>query len=472
MSRRRRFTLAALAFVVLAVLALLQVRWLAEASERWRDEAQSAATAGIARMALDLGELMRSVSSAPGEVDQRLVARGAEDSVPVPGHADVALDRGVLAGEVLPELAARAFGADVFDRYRIELRATNGAVARLYDSHPSLGGTARRPDASAPVAFDAPAWVGMFAAEDGGWQPLAPSPDIDQEWGHNEFTVAAPPVWRLEIRSLSGSLADVAHGVYMQNLLLSGGMLLLLVGALVLLVVAEGRARRLAEKELAFVASVSHELRTPLAVIRAAASNLSDGVVASPPQVASYGEMIVRETQRMGEQVERVLRFAGGGEGARAPRRRVDLRAVVADAVARCQPWRDRRTFSVEVDARAVAEVWGDADALVSALQNLLENAIKFGPEGQTIRVRVLDTEQQVVVEVEDEGPGIDASEREAVFEPFYRGAAAAGSAIAGTGLGLSVVADVARSHGGTVRIEDRGAGAVVVLRLPAGGAA
>ena len=116
--------------------------------------------------------------------------------------------------------------------------------------------------------------------------------------------------------------------------------------------------------------------------------------------------------------------------------------------------------------------MWGDPAALVSALQNLLENAIKFGPEGQTIRVRLLDAEQQVVLEVEDEGPGIEASEHEAVFEPFYRGAAAAGSAVAGAGLGLSVVADVARAHGGTVRIENRGAGAVVVLRLPAEGAA
>ena len=122
-------------------------------------------------------------------------------------------------------------------------------------------------------------------------------------------------------------------------------------------------------------------------------------------------------------------------------------------------------SFDVPDDA-ATALVLGDRAALQRAVWNLVDNAVKFDPSGAGIEVGLSTDGLTAAIRVADRGPGVPDDEREAVFERFHRGAAA--RAVAGSGLGLSIVADVVEQHGGTVRLEPRdGGGTVAVLTLP-----
>ena len=112
-----------------------------------------------------------------------------------------------------------------------------------------------------------------------------------------------------------------------------------------------------------------------------------------------------------------------------------------------------------------------NAEALTAAVHNLVENAVKYGPEGQTVRVSARRAEgRETVIEVADEGPGIAAQDRQRIFEPFYRAEDVRTGGTPGTGLGLSVAREIARAHGGELELVESssGKGATFRLVLPA----
>ena len=140
--------------------------------------------------------------------------------------------------------------------------------------------------------------------------------------------------WLLRARYRSGSLEAIVARSRRWNLAIGAGVLGLLGASFALVLAASQRQRRLARQQMEFVASVSHELRTPLAVICSAGENLADGVVADGAQVKTYGSLIETEGRRLGDMVERVLRFAGINSGHQTQvRAAVDLARVIADAV-------------------------------------------------------------------------------------------------------------------------------------------
>ncbi|HEX9437047.1 MAG TPA: HAMP domain-containing sensor histidine kinase, partial [Candidatus Limnocylindria bacterium] len=140
---------------------------------------------------------------------------------------------------------------------------------------------------------------------------------------------------------------------------------------------------------------------------------------------------------------------------ARAP---VRLDRIVADEIDRMQRRYPRVTFAADLEP---ATVEGDADALTRAVANLLDNAGKWSPAGRTVHVAL----RGAVLEVRDEGPGIDQTELPHVFQRFYRGARAGGTP--GSGLGLAIVAQVMASHGGDVAVRSaEGGGAVFTARF------
>jgi signal transduction histidine kinase len=213
----------------------------------------------------------------------------------------------------------------------------------------------------------------------------------------------------------------------------------------------------------------SHELRTPLAVICSAGENLADGVVVERDQVKTYGALVETEGRRLAGMVERVLQFAGISSGAAIrPRKDVDLSAVVADAVASMAS--DARDRGVVVNVQKegpVPTVDGDADALRSAVQNVVGNAVKYSPSGGVVLVSMSADDERVRISVADRGLGIDAADLPHIFKPFYRGRRALDAQVRGSGVGLSIVRHVVDAHQGTVSVDSRvGEGTTVTIEL------
>jgi signal transduction histidine kinase len=247
----------------------------------------------------------------------------------------------------------------------------------------------------------------------------------------------------------------------------------LLSASLLLVLAAARRQQRLSRQQMEFVAAVSHELRTPLAVICSAGENLADGVIADGVQVRRYGSLIQTEGRRLGDMVERVMEFAGisSGTAVRA-RADVDISKVVAEAIEALGPDAADRGVTLRVHATGVGPVvTGDADALRSAVQNIVGNAVKYSPRGATVDVSTQMTGRappRAEVRVVDRGLGIDAGDLPHIFKPFYRGRRAVDAQVRGTGVGLSVVRHVVDAHDGTIAVESRaGEGTTIVVELP-----
>jgi len=217
-------------------------------------------------------------------------------------------------------------------------------------------------------------------------------------------------------------------------------------------------AERSLEQQKRFTANAAHELRTPLAVLRARL----DGLPPSPAAAA-----LARDADRMGHLVDQLLTVARLEARQVELEDGVDLAAVARDTVAALFPLAlaDGKSIelAVEMDGPPHAvPVRGNAFVLEDALRNLIGNALRHTPAGGAVEVAV--GADPPALEVRDRGPGVPAALRAHLFEPFVQGRERRGSA----GLGLAIVAETARLHGGAVGVEDRpGGGSVFRLRLP-----
>jgi signal transduction histidine kinase len=254
------------------------------------------------------------------------------------------------------------------------------------------------------------------------------------------------------------------------------GLMALTLGLLAVSMQQLRRESELARLRADFVSSVSHELRTPLAQIRMFAETLLLGRVRSEAEERRSLEILVGESRRLTHLVDNVLLFSRGERGTLEVRREpTDLSTVVRDVCEAFAP------LAEAADARLVCDVSPDVrglavgGALRQALLNLLDNATKYGPPGQTIRVGLSRLPAgRALLWVEDEGPGIPADRRRHVWEPYVRLDDHRSSAVAGSGIGLAVVRQVAEAHGGTVRIEngeERGTRFLIEVPLPPPGA-
>jgi signal transduction histidine kinase len=280
---------------------------------------------------------------------------------------------------------------------------------------------------------------------------------------------ASQGAWQVRARYRSGSLESIVASSRRRNMAISLGVLGLLGAAFLLVVAAAQRQRRLARQQMEFVAAVSHELRTPLAVICSAGENLADGVIADAAQVKSYGSLIQTEGRRLGDMVERVMEFAGISSGTlMRARGDVDMAKVVADAVHGVGADALARDITITVHANGtLPPVTGDADALRSAVQNIVGNAVKYSLDGGAVDVTTHAHDGIVQIRVADRGLGIDAEDLPHILEPFYRGRRAVDAQIRGTGVGLSVVRHVIAAHHGTIAVDSRvGEGTTVTVEL------
>jgi signal transduction histidine kinase len=319
-------------------------------------------------------------------------------------------------------------------------------------------------DAVSPAAADDAVWRSGFVAERG-------VPGLD---GGFIVEVAVP-------EHVGRRYVEAATPLGGERLML-GGVLLLGLGFAAAAALGLRRQYKLAEARRTFVAAVSHELRTPLAHVNALSETLLLGRAESPEQAERWLRAIHREGRRLSVLTENVLLHARGEQrGIRAAPQWTDVGAVVHDAVSLVEAQAHARSARIVIVGTAVdgtlggAGGWIDAAAVRQIIINFIENALKFGPEGQTVTV-TLDLERRAApggagdllrLSVDDEGPGVPPAERDRIWQPFVR-LAEGGTAPAGTGLGLSVVRQLVAERGGRWSVCDvPGRGARFRVELP-----
>lgn len=217
-----------------------------------------------------------------------------------------------------------------------------------------------------------------------------------------------------------------------------------------------------------FVANVSHELKTPVGAI----SLLAEALESSADDelaVRRFAKRMHKESGRLAALVQDIIELSRlQGASVAQQGRPVDVNAVIAEAVDRSQLPAESKNIRIVVGGRTDAKVFGDQDLLVTALRNLIDNAIRYSPENTRVGIGVRSREGLVSISVTDQGEGLSPEDQERVFERFYRVDSARSRHTGGTGLGLSIVKHVASNHGGEVTLWSQpGQGSTFTLRLP-----
>ncbi len=443
--------------------------------------------------ALDVAD----VSGRAADVDEALLARAALEVAADPfGLDDV--DRTRLVAELLSHVEAPAARRDAtsrsadLERLREHvrgLRASPTDVALLaWDRRPTLFVLRRVQLSDAPADV---AWIGgavpnatferrvtreleELRAEGVSVRLRAPAGSVeasgDSAPAADDVVHAAPLAhlagWSVEARApapttLPPGAVVLAAAVLLATLSLGGG-------ALVLARAARHHAR-LAEERRSFLDHVAHEVRTPTAALLALSEELASGHVPAE-RVATYHAHLANEARRLADLVEETLDLARL-EGGRlvATREELDVRDVVREAIDALRL--DAAAVHVELPATPVV-VRADRGALRRALRNLLRNAVTHGASARPAELRVAQEGGDVVVSVRDFGRGIPPEHLARVFERFHR-VPSATHEVKGVGLGLALVREVARAHGGDAGVVSTpGAGSTFTLRIAAGGAA
>lgn len=215
-----------------------------------------------------------------------------------------------------------------------------------------------------------------------------------------------------------------------------------------------------------FVANLSHELKTPIGGIAALADTM---IGETDPQIIErLTSRIVEESYRLSRIVDDLLDLSRIEFGGADDWESVTISDVVNEVVARMQLDAKRAGVTIEVKKSPGAQVLGDRMQLVSALDNLVSNAVKYSGDGKSVFVEVQQTAEMVSIAVVDQGIGIGAKDHQRIFERFYRVDRARSRSTGGSGLGLSIVRHVVSNHGGTITlVSEEGRGAAFTMLLP-----
>jgi two-component system phosphate regulon sensor histidine kinase PhoR len=218
-----------------------------------------------------------------------------------------------------------------------------------------------------------------------------------------------------------------------------------------------------------FVANVSHELRTPLSLIQGYVDTLKDGAVKDEAKAAEFLETIDRHAKRLGAIVDDLLQISKlESSDPWFQRRTVEVGSLLDRIEENFRPLAAKRSQTLAVQY-GPERIDADPDLLERAVGNLVDNAIKYTPEGGKIEVRAGMENGSLVIAVRDTGIGIPESDLPRVFERFYRVDKSRSRELGGTGLGLAIVKHIAQLHGGAVTVESQvGRGSTFTLRIPA----
>jgi two-component system sensor histidine kinase SenX3 len=262
------------------------------------------------------------------------------------------------------------------------------------------------------------------------------------------------------------SLARGPFGEAQLNLLVRVARL----GTRFVLLLADDRteAHRLDDVRRDFVANVSHELKTPIGAVSLLAEALASASN-EPDEVKRFAKRLTHEAERLAgitAEIIELSRLQSGDPLTSAERISVD--SVIAQAVDRNRVLAESHRISLVASGKIRSEVFGDQQLLVTAVHNLISNAIQYSPDGSRIGVGVSAENGVVEISVTDQGVGIPEDERDRVFERFFRVDTARSRNTGGSGLGLAIVKHVVQNHGGDVRVwSQQGRGSTFTIRLP-----
>jgi signal transduction histidine kinase len=239
--------------------------------------------------------------------------------------------------------------------------------------------------------------------------------------------------------------------------------------ALVLTVRADRKSAALASMKSDFVAAVTHELKTPVASIRLVGDTLSNGRYNSPKTVQEYAGLLSVEATRLGASIDNLLTYARYSSSPSASAMAdVEPADLVEDALQGLRPVLTNREFDLEVDVPAdLPQVCVDRSAMVQAIDNIVDNAIKYSTTERHLAVKARANGKTVTLTVRDKGAGIARKDLSRVFERFYRGG---NVTVSGSGLGLPIAKRIVESHGGRIEVRSaEGSGTEVDVTLPIG---
>ena len=275
--------------------------------------------------------------------------------------------------------------------------------------------------------------------------------------------------WTVHVRSvpdraLLATLQGARRMFYLISIAAGASLL-----ALVLTVRADRANAALASMKSDFVAAVTHELKTPVASIRLVGDTLSNGRYKSPKTVQEYASLLSVEATRLGASIDNLLTYARySSSPAASSMADVEPADLVEDALQGLRPMLSNREFDVEVDVPPnLPQVCVDRSAMIQALDNIVDNAIKYSTTEKHVAVKARANGKTVTLTVRDKGPGIASKDLSRVFERFYRGG---NVTVSGSGLGLPIAKRIVESHGGRIEVRStEGAGTEVDVTLPIG---
>ena len=277
----------------------------------------------------------------------------------------------------------------------------------------------------------------------------------DGEIREGEFEVPVP--------RLGGRTTSFAVRVAPLGAAVGGG------GLVLLLAEDQTESRRVEEVRRDFVANTSHELKTPVGALALLAETIEDAAD-DAEAVRRFAGKMRQEAQRLTNLVQDLITLSRIQAAEPVPDPRpVDIDAVVAEAVDRCRMRANARGITLASVGSRGLSVLGDEDLLVTALRNLLENAVAYSPERTRIVISTKKTgDGSAELSVADQGIGIPERDLERIFERFYRVDPARSRATGGTGLGLAIVKHVMAAHNGKVTVRSvEGAGSTFALFIP-----
>jgi signal transduction histidine kinase len=228
----------------------------------------------------------------------------------------------------------------------------------------------------------------------------------------------------------------------------------------------------LAKMKSDFVSTVSHEFKSPLTSIQQVAEMLQAGRVPSEDRRRQYYDLLLEQSQRLCLLTDNILNLARIEEGRKKfVLERLNVARLLKEVLPAVQDRVRHEGFAIELKLEEpLPGISGDGEALVHAVTNLLDNAVKYSGQSRSIVVRSFVQGQHLVISVTDFGIGIRKDQADRVFERFYRGGDELTRSVKGSGLGLTLVKEIVQAHRGVVRVESEpGRGSTFSILLPLG---